>query len=137
MQDIPVPETLDASARVTIASGAHQAEFAPAGGGRLTRLSTGGHDWIVPLTDTHWPAAKWPRAGSYPLAPYANRIRDGVFTFNGARYVLPSLSGRPHAIHGASLYQAWRVRDQAEYIQACGGTTRHPDHIVNSLKVED
>ncbi|MDF3942309.1 aldose 1-epimerase [Achromobacter denitrificans] len=114
MQDIPVPETLDASARVTIASGAHQAEFAPAGGGRLTRLSTGGHDWIVPLTDTHWPAAKWPRAGSYPLAPYANRIRDGVFTFNGARHVLPSLSGRPHAIHGASLYQAWRVRDQAE-----------------------
>lgn len=28
-----------------------------------------------------------------------------------------------------------RVRDQAEYIQACGGTTRHHDHIVNSMKV--
>ncbi|SSW72065.1 Aldose 1-epimerase [Achromobacter veterisilvae] len=113
MQNLPVPAALDASARIAIASGAHQAEFAPDGGGRLTRLSTGGHDWIVPLTATGWPAAQWPRAGSYPLAPYANRIRDGVFVFNGARHALQSVPGRPHAIHGAGLYQAWRVRNHA------------------------
>lgn len=113
MQNLSVPAALDASARVAIASGAHQAEFAPDGGGRLTRLSTGGHDWIVPLTAIGWPAAQWPRAGSYPLAPYANRIRDGVFVFNGARHALQSVPGRPHAIHGAGLYQAWRVRNHA------------------------
>lgn len=113
MQDLPVPVTLDASERITIASGPHQAEFAPGGGGRLTRLSTGAHDWIVPLTDTAWPAGQWPRAGSYPLAPYSNRIRDGVFTFNGARHALQSVPGRPLAIHGAGLYQAWRVRSQS------------------------
>lgn len=113
MQNLSVPAALDASARVAIASGAHQAEFAPDGGGRLTRLSTGGHDWIVPLTAIGWPAAQWPRAGSYPLAPYANRIRNGVFVFNGARHALQSVPGRPHAIHGAGLYQAWRVRNHA------------------------
>jgi aldose 1-epimerase len=47
------------------------------------------------------------------LAPYANRIRDGVFVFNGARHALQSVPGRPHAIHGAGLYQAWRVRNHA------------------------
>ncbi|WP_419340672.1 aldose 1-epimerase [Achromobacter sp. PD1] len=113
MQVLSVPATLDASERITITSGAHQAEFAPGGGGRLTRLSTGAHDWIVPLTDTQWPAGRWPRAGSYPLAPYSNRIRDGVFTFNGARHALQSVPGRPHAIHGAGLYQPWRVRSHS------------------------
>ncbi len=113
MQSIPVPPELDASERVTITSGPHQAEFAPGGGGRLTRLSTDGHDWIVPLTETQWPAGRWPRAGCYPLAPYSNRIRDGVFGFNGARHALQSVPGRPHAIHGGALHQAWRVRDQS------------------------
>jgi aldose 1-epimerase len=114
MPDFAVPAVLDASERVSIASGPHQAEFAPGGGGRLTRLSTGGHDWIVPLTATEWPAGKWPRAGSYPLAPYSNRIRDGVFTFNGARHVLQSVPGRPQAVHGAGLFQAWQVRNRTE-----------------------
>ncbi len=113
MPDIAVPAVLDASERVSIASGAHQAEFAPGGGGRLTRLSTGAHDWIVPLAATEWPAGKWPRAGSYPLAPYSNRIRDGVFAFNGARHALQSVPGRPQAIHGAGLFQAWQVRNLA------------------------
>ncbi|WP_454674806.1 aldose epimerase family protein [Achromobacter pestifer] len=113
MPDFPFADPLDAAERVVIASGAHQAEFAPGGGGRLTRLSTGAHDWIVPLTATAWPAGKWPRAGSYPLAPYSNRIRDGVFTFDGARHALQSVPGRPHAIHGAGLFQAWQVRNHA------------------------
>ncbi|WP_333904657.1 hypothetical protein [Achromobacter insolitus] len=52
MQDLPVPASLDASERITIASGPHLAEFAPGGGGRLTRLSTHTHDWIVPLAAT-------------------------------------------------------------------------------------
>ncbi|NMK48088.1 aldose 1-epimerase [Achromobacter sp. Bel] len=113
MQQYPFADPLDATERVVISGGGHQAEFAPGGGGRLTRLSTGALDWIVPLTPTQWPAGKWPRAGSYPLAPYSNRIRDGVFTFNGARHSLQSVAGRPHAIHGAGLFQAWQVRNLA------------------------
>ena len=48
--------------------------------------------------------------GSYPLAPYSNRIRDGVFTFDGARHRLRSLAGRSEAIHGSGLYLPWQVR---------------------------
>ena len=110
MPDFPTTTQLDASERVRIASAGHTAEFAPAAGGRLTGLSTDGLDWIVPLAETDWPAAKWPRAGSYPLAPYSNRIRDGVFTFDGARHRLRSLAGRSEAIHGSGLYLPWQVR---------------------------
>jgi len=38
MQVLSVPATLDASERITISSGPHQAEFAPGGGGRLTAV---------------------------------------------------------------------------------------------------
>lgn len=114
MSEIYFPATLDASERVTIAYGSHRAEFAPNAGGRLTRLATGAHEWIVPLTDMAWPPAKWPRGGSYPLAPYSNRVREGIFTFNGARHALQSLPGRPQAIHGSGLYQAWQVRHHAD-----------------------
>jgi len=108
-----IPEILDAAGRVSIAYGAHRAEFAPAAGGRLTRLATGEHQWIVPVTETQWPAPRWPRAGSYPLVPYSNRIRDGRFVFEDREHALRSLPGRPHAIHGSGLYRAWTVRAQS------------------------
>ena len=102
---------LDARERVTLSHGAHTAEFAPRAGGRLTALRTGTHDWIVPVAETEWPATRWPRAGSYPLAPYSNRIRDGRFDFAGAAHQLVSLPGRPQAIHGTGLYADWAVRN--------------------------
>ena len=81
----------------------------PAAGGRLTGLSTDGLDWIVPLAETDWPAAKWPRAGSYPLAPYSNRIRDGVH-LSTAPAIGCARWRRSEAIHGSGLYLPWQVR---------------------------
>ena len=109
MPDFPTttPNWMPASACASPAP-ATRPNSRPAGG-RLTGLSTDGLDWIVPLAETDWPAAKWPRAGSYPLAPYSNRIRDGVFTFDGA----PSAAlagGAVRAIHGSGLYLPWQVR---------------------------
>ncbi|OZI36391.1 aldose epimerase [Bordetella genomosp. 1] len=109
---------LDATQRVSIASGAHQAEFSPGGGGRLTALRTGTHDWVVPITEPGWPTTRWPRAGSYPLAPYSNRIRDGRYTFEGRSHQLESLPGRPHALHGSGLHSAWTARNvQADSVE--------------------
>lgn len=48
------------------------------------------------------------------MAPYSNRIRDGVFVFNGAKHALQSVPGRPQAIHGAGLFQAWQIRSHTE-----------------------
>ena len=50
------------------------------------------------------------RYGSYPLAPYSNRIENATFDWQGRTYTLPvSPISPPHAIHGVSYYQPWQV----------------------------
>ena len=46
--------------------------------------------------------------GCYPMAPWAGRIRDGAFTFDGREHQLP-LTMPPNAIHGTVLDRAWTV----------------------------
>ncbi len=50
--------------------------------------------------------------GSYPMAPFAGRLRDGAFEFHGRTYRLPATEG-PNAIHGTTLEQAWAVVDDS------------------------
>jgi len=46
------------------------------------------------------------------MAPYSNRIRDGMFRFRGCSYKL--LRGEKHAIHGDVRNRAWKVKEQSE-----------------------
>ena len=48
------------------------------------------------------------RGGSFPMAPWPNRIANGRFTWEGREYQVP-LDGKPHAIHGRVYNKAWRV----------------------------
>ncbi|HEY5434601.1 MAG TPA: hypothetical protein VIK13_05165 [Candidatus Limnocylindrales bacterium] len=79
----------------------------PAAGGRLGSLVIDGRELLVtggldsPMT--------W---GSYPMAPWAGRIRHGELTFRGAVHRLP-LGMPPHAIHGVVFDRPWRVVDAA------------------------
>ena len=50
--------------------------------------------------------------GSYPMAPYAGRVRRGSFAFDGRSYELP-ITMAPHAIHGTVLDRRWTVVDDA------------------------
>jgi galactose mutarotase-like enzyme len=76
----------------------------PANGGRLTGLrigdldviGRGGHRMI-----------DW---GSYPMAPYAGRVRGGRLAWDGATHQLP-LQQPPNAIHGVTLDRPWEVID--------------------------
>jgi aldose 1-epimerase len=74
----------------------------PAQGGRIASLVVGGHELLI--TEAHGPLW-W---GCYPMAPFAGRIRDGRFRFQGRRYQLP-LSMPPNAIHGTVLDRPWEV----------------------------
>jgi aldose 1-epimerase len=83
------------------------ATVAPADGGRLARVAVDGVDLLVtrgsqPDTSS---ALAW---GSYPMVPWAGRIRDGFFSFRGRRHELPLTLG-PHAIHGVGFVSAWDV----------------------------
>ncbi len=74
----------------------------PAEGGRVASLVVAGSELLV--TEGLGPIM-W---GCYPMAPFAGRIRDGRFTFDGRGYELPRAMP-PHAIHGTVLDRAWSV----------------------------
>ena len=74
----------------------------PADGGRLGSLAIDGRELLVtrrPEGPIFW--------GSYPMAPWAGRIRHGELTFRGRDHVLP-LGMPPHAIHGVVFDRPWR-----------------------------
>jgi aldose 1-epimerase len=73
-------------------------------GGRLSSFVVDGRELLV--TDGDGPFY-W---GSFPMAPFAGRVRDGRFSFAGRRYQL-AIGMPPHAIHGTVVDRAWRRVD--------------------------
>jgi len=71
-----------------------------AAGGRLASLVVDGHELLKTSGDG---PITW---GSFPMVPFAGRIRDGVLTFDGVTHQLP-LGLPPHAIHGTVHERRW------------------------------
>lgn len=77
--------------------------------GLEARLADG---WTPILRPTARPLARSSNASCFVLAPYSNRIRDGVFTFEGRRFALRH--PEKHAIHGDVRDRAWRVLESGD-----------------------
>lgn len=77
-------------------SGFARLEIDPERGGRIASLSIGGLEVLITSGESalHW--------GCYSMAPWAGRIRNGRFNYEGLEYQLP-LRMPPHAIHGTVL----------------------------------
>ncbi len=71
-------------------------------GGRVASLVVDGHELLRTTGDG---PISW---GSFPMAPFAGRIRDGILAFDGATYQLP-LGLPPHAIHGTVHERVWAL----------------------------
>ena len=71
-------------------------------GGRLASLAVDGRELLK--TAGFGPIA-W---GSFPMVPFAGRVRDGILTFQGVEYRLP-MGLPPHAIHGSVLDRPWAL----------------------------
>jgi len=79
----------------------------PAAGGRISSLLIGGTEVLFSESDN---PVEW---GCYPMIPFAGRIRDGRFRFEGTDYQLP-LNMAPHALHGYGMTSRWtRVDDNS------------------------
>ena len=90
----------------TLESGDAVVEVSPENGGRIAQISVAGTELLVSGDHTHSPLS-W---GSYPMVPYAGRIRHGRFSFQGRAYEVPlRLDG--HAIHGSVFVDQWDVLD--------------------------
>ena len=57
--------------------------------------------------------------GSFPMVPWAGRIRDGLFTYDGVTHQLP-LAKDGNAIHGLGLNIAWEQTGPGRYGCAIG-----------------
>lgn len=89
---------------VHIGCGALSVVVAPEAGGRVAQIRHDGIEWLVGH-DEHQGAVAW---GSYPMLPWAGRVRRGQFGLDGVRYTLPINLGA-HAIHGVGFALPWRV----------------------------
>ena len=73
-----------------------------AAGGRIRALTVAGNDLIVPQSVDPNPL-NW---GCYPMVPFAGRLREGIFSFDGRVHTLPRNLG-DHAIHGYGFTSEW------------------------------
>lgn len=86
----------------------------PGAGGRLTQVWVDGVPILVGYDDVP-EALRLPDGspettawGSYPMVPWAGRVRRGRFEFRGRGYSLPINFG-DHAIHGVGFSSPWTV----------------------------
>lgn len=90
---------------IAIANGELRATIAPQAGGRIAQIHYGGIDHLVGHDDANQAMIAW---GSYPMLPWAGRIRQGRFDFQDQEYQLPLNLGE-HAIHGVAFAMPWQV----------------------------
>lgn len=89
--------------------------LAPSVGGAIANFysqrGTQQQHWLRPQKNPN-PALPWAMA-SYPLVPFANRIRDGRSRFGPRPLNLPAnYPDSRHAIHGTAWQQPWQVVSQ-------------------------
>lgn len=129
---------------IEIRSAGLTAQLAPQAGGRLARLqwrrpSKDTVDIVVPLT-TPLEGQRWPKAGAYPLIPYANRIAEGRLHFLGEEFAIAAHpDAYPHSLHGHTQLEQWTASGSdhhAELALTCGPTAAWPWAIETRQRYE-
>jgi aldose 1-epimerase len=101
---------------VTLAAGRLRLELNPSVGGSISAFEWIGDDCATAiLRKCNSPSENVLDAASFPLVPYVNRIRGGVFTFRGQEVRLaPNMAGDPSPLHGQGWLNPWRVEHAGE-----------------------
>lgn len=90
-----------------IGAPATQVEIDARRGGRIAQITFRGVELLVGEASAR-PLGDPMRWGSYPMVPWAGRVRQGRFEFDGRVFQLPvGVDG--HAIHGVGYTSAWTV----------------------------
>ena len=101
---------------LTLSSGSLELELAPSVGGSISNLVWTGDGRRTPvLRECDGPPANVLDAASFPLVPFVNRIRGGVFDFRGRDIrMTPNMAGDPSPLHGQGWTSAWAVESHSE-----------------------
>ena len=89
-------------------------------GGRIVQIDLDGIQLLIPSPAVESRDSTSFTWGSYPMAPWAGRVRDGRFSFFDVDHQLQlnqddsgdSLPGCQHAMHGTVMSRAWTVVEQ-------------------------
>ncbi|MGC8597236.1 MAG: aldose 1-epimerase [Thermocladium sp.] len=100
--------------RFTIADNEFRGEVLSLGAS-LADLRYGDKQIILPYGNDY----KVTRAGMAILAPFANRVRNGEYVFNGITYKLP-VNSEGHAIHGFVKDREWQVLERSDAFISMG-----------------
>jgi galactose mutarotase-like enzyme len=93
---------------LTLRAGPAELAVATDRGGRIDRLTVDGLDLL--LTEADAPGTD--HYGAFVMAPWAGRVRDGIFTVDGQTYELPR-NAPPHAIHGTVRDRPWVIEESS------------------------
>lgn len=96
-----------------IKSHGYEIYFNPLFGGRIDAIKFNG---LPILRETLQYTSSDPlQSACFPLVPFSNRIRAGVFIFNGKEYQLtPNWDGDQPVIHGEAWQKPWNVLEHSE-----------------------
>lgn len=104
----------DADPTLTLSAADVEVTVHPRDGARIGQITVAGQPVLV---DVPPPGDRHPMLwGSFPMVPWAGRIRAGRFTFDGVERHLPinhhdgDGDERAHAIHGLAFDRPWDVR---------------------------
>lgn len=126
----PVPDASYAEPdRLRLAASGVEARVDLAAGGRLASLVVDGRELLV--TEGFGPIA-W---GSFPMVPFAGRVRNGQFAFRGRRYDLP-IQMPPHAIHGTVLDRPWAMLDERTITTELGPSWPFAGRAVQRFEID-
>ena len=117
------------TARLRLSAGDAALVVSPADGGRLASFTIAGRELLV--TEEGDPMT-W---GCYPMVPFAGRVRDGRFSFDGRAYQLP-LGRPPHAIHGVVFDRPWQVDDGTTISVELGPPWPFAGRVVQRIDLE-
>ncbi len=98
-------------------------------GCRIASMRTGGHELLVREGPS---PIDW---GMYPMAPYAGRVRNGSFEFNGNRYELPRTLGN-HAVHGTAYLQEWEQDTPTTFVTDLGPPWPFPGFVRQEIRLD-
>ena len=111
----------DGGELVRIAGGPIELEILPAVGARLHRLRAFGHD-LLRTPDDLRPHRDDPYFyGSYPMAPWCNRVAAGPVSVAGRLVDLPASFPDGTAIHGQVARRAWMQAGDGRFRIEAGG----------------
>jgi aldose 1-epimerase len=93
-----------------LASGAMRMLLCPETGGAVARLSWAGKELLRPVSEDDIASGNARRLGMFPLAPYSNRIADGMLVLGQEAWPLRhNCAGEAHSMHGFAWQRPWTV----------------------------